>query len=136
MNEAPHKVDHIGIAVKSLEEHLPFYTQVLGLKHLGTEHVESQHVNVAFLQIGETKLELLEPTRSESAIAAFIDKKGEGVHHVAIGVTDISSRLQELKENGIRTLQDQPVPGAGGAEVAFLHPKSTGRVLYELCEKK
>lgn len=129
------KVDHIGIAVRSIEEALPFYTDVLGLPFLGIEEVESEQVKVAFLQAGEAKLELLEPLSPESAVAKFIEKRGEGIHHVALGVEDITERIRELKEHGIRMIQDAPKRGAGGALVAFMHPKSTGGVLYELCER-
>lgn len=130
------KVDHIGIAVKSLEESLPFYTEVLNLELLGVEVVESQRVKVAFLQVGETKLELLEPTSPESAVFKFIEKRGEGIHHVALGVESIQDRIEEMKANGIRMIDDEARIGAAGAQVAFMHPKSTGSVLYELCEKK
>ena len=130
------KVDHIGIAVKSLEKTLPFYTDVLKLTLLGIEVVASQKVKVAFLQAGETKLELLEPISAESTIAAFIEKRGEGIHHVALGVTSIEERIAEMKENGIRMIDEQPRPGAGGADIAFMHPSSSSGVLYELCEKK
>ncbi|WHY75979.1 methylmalonyl-CoA epimerase [Neobacillus sp. WH10] len=130
------KVDHIGIAVKSLDETLPFYTEVLKLSLLGVEEVESQKVKVAFLQAGETKLELLEPTSVESSIATFIEKRGEGIHHVALGVTSIKERISEMKEKGIRMIDEAPRPGAGGANIAFMHPKSASGVLYELCEKK
>lgn len=129
------KVDHIGIAVRSIEKSLPFYTDVLGLPFLGIEEVESEQVKVAFLQAGEAKLELLEPLSPESAVAKFIEKRGEGIHHVALGVEDITERIRELKEHGIRMIQDAPKRGAGGALVAFMHPKSTGGVLYELCER-
>ncbi|NNU84406.1 methylmalonyl-CoA epimerase [Geobacillus sp. BMUD] len=129
------KVDHIGIAVRSIEKALPFYTDVLGLPFLGIEEVESEQVKVAFLQAGEAKLELLEPLSPESAVAKFIEKRGEGIHHVALGVEDITERIRELKEHGIRMIQDAPKRGAGGALVAFMHPKSTGGVLYELCER-
>ncbi|QPA29967.1 methylmalonyl-CoA epimerase [Thermaerobacillus caldiproteolyticus] len=128
-------VDHIGIAVKSIEKALPFYVDILNLTLLGIEEVESEKVKVAFLKIGDAKLELLEPTAPDSAVAAFIEKRGEGIHHVALGVDDIQGRIDELKEKGIRMIQDVPKIGAGGALVAFMHPKSTGGVLYELCEK-
>nr|WP_263325811.1 methylmalonyl-CoA epimerase [Neobacillus sp. Marseille-Q6967] len=130
------KVDHIGIAVRSLETALPFYTDVLKLPLLGIEEVESQKVKVAFLKAGETKLELLEPTSESSTIASFIEKRGEGIHHVALGVESIEARISEMKEQGIRMIDDQPRLGAGGAHIAFMHPKSTAGVLYELCEKK
>jgi methylmalonyl-CoA/ethylmalonyl-CoA epimerase len=130
------KVDHIGIAVKSLEAALPFYVDVLNLPLLGIEEVESEKLRVAFLQAGEAKIELLEPMSAESTIAKFIEKRGEGIHHVALGVDSIEERMKELKEKGIRMVQDEPKLGAGGAHVAFIHPKSTSGVLYELCEKK
>ncbi|MCS0672358.1 methylmalonyl-CoA epimerase [Cytobacillus firmus] len=130
------KVDHIGIAVRSLDEALPFYIEVLQLEFLGIEEVDSQGVKVAFIKAGETKLELLEPTSEESPIAKFIEKRGEGLHHVALGVDSIQERINQMKEQGIRMLQDEPKIGAGGAHVAFMHPKSTGGILYEFCEKK
>ncbi|EWG10730.1 methylmalonyl-CoA epimerase [Cytobacillus firmus] len=130
------KVDHIGIAVRSIDEALPFYTEMLKLEFLGLEKVDSQGVKVAFIKAGETKLELLEPTSEESPIAKFIEKRGEGLHHVALGVDSIQERINDMKEQGIRMLQDEPKVGAGGAHVAFMHPKSTGGILYEFCEKK
>ncbi|MBS4215757.1 methylmalonyl-CoA epimerase [Neobacillus rhizophilus] len=130
------KIDHIGIAVKSLEATLPFYTEVLKLPLLKIEEVASQKVKVAFLQAGETKLELLEPTSEESTIASFIEKRGEGIHHVALGVESIEARIAEMKEQGIRMIDEVPRPGAGGADIAFMHPKSASGVLFELCEKK
>lgn len=130
------KVDHIGIAVRSLEYTLPFYTDVLNLPLIGIEEVDSQMVRVAFLQAGGTKLELLEPTSAESPIAKFIEKRGEGIHHVALGVDSIEDRIIEIKEKGIRMIDDQPRLGAGGANIAFMHPKSASGVLFELCEKK
>jgi methylmalonyl-CoA/ethylmalonyl-CoA epimerase len=130
------KVDHIGIAVRSLEAALPFYVEVLNLPLLGIEEVESEKLKVAFLQAGETKIELLEPTSVESTIAKFIEKRGEGLHHVALGVDSIEERIKEMKEKGIRMIQEVPKIGAGGALVAFMHPKSASGVLYELCEKK
>lgn len=130
------KVDHIGIAVKSIEEALPFYTDVLGLEVQGIEEVESEKLKVAFIKVGDTKLELLEATSPDSAVAKHIEKRGEGIHHVALGVDSIQDRIDEIKAKGIQMIQDQPKVGAGGALVAFMHPKSTGRVLLELCEKK
>ncbi|TKC19827.1 methylmalonyl-CoA epimerase [Robertmurraya kyonggiensis] len=130
------KVDHIGIAVRSLEEALPFYTEILGLEVQAIEEVESERVKVAFIKIGETKLELLEPTGPDSSIALHIEKRGEGIHHVALGVDSIDERIKEMQEKGIQMLQDKAKSGAGGALVAFMHPKSTGRVLYEFCEKR
>ncbi|MCL6585218.1 MAG: methylmalonyl-CoA epimerase [Anoxybacillus sp.] len=129
------KVDHIGIAVTSIEKALPFYVDTLQLELLGIEEVESEKVKVAFLKVGDVKLELLEPTSPDSAVAAFIAKRGEGIHHVALGVDNIQARIDELKANGIRMIHDVPKTGAGGALVAFMHPKSAHGVLYELCEK-
>lgn len=130
------KIDHIGIAVPSVDQALPFYTDTLKLKLLGIEEVESEQVKVAFLQIGESKIELLEPLSADSAIAKFLEKRGEGIHHVALSVDSIEERIKEIKEKGIQMIQDKPKTGAGGAKVAFMHPKSTQRVLLELCEKK
>ncbi|MHA6259556.1 methylmalonyl-CoA epimerase [Sporosarcina sp. CAU 1771] len=129
-------VDHIGIAVKTIKESLDYYQNTLGLKLLAIEEVQSQKVRVAFIDAGNIKIELLEPINNEGPIFNFIEKRGEGVHHIAFGVTNIRARMKELEEKGVRLLQDEPKPGAGGAEVAFLHPKSSYGVLYELCEKK
>lgn len=128
-------VDHIGIAVKSIDKSIQYYIETLGLKLLAIEEVVSQNVRVAFIDAGNIKLELLEPLSIEGPIAKFLEKRGEGVHHIAFGVTDIRTRMAELEEKGVQLLQDEPKPGAGGAEVAFLHPKSSFGVLYELCEK-
>ena len=130
------KVDHIGIAVKNLDEVIPYYTDTLGCPLLKIEEVASQKVRVAFIDAGNIKLELLEPMDSSSPIHKFIEKKGEGIHHIAFGVENIEQRMEELKNDGVRLLNDQPQNGAGGALVAFLHPKSSNGVLYELCEKQ
>jgi methylmalonyl-CoA mutase C-terminal domain/subunit len=132
---SPEKVEHIGIAVKNLDESVKFYTQTLGLKLVGFETVESEHVRVAFLEIGETHIELLEPTSEESAIAKFIAKKGEGIHHIALKVDDQQERLNKLKEAGVPLISDTPKLGAHNNMVAFLHPKATHGVLLELCQK-
>ncbi|GGB51167.1 methylmalonyl-CoA epimerase [Fictibacillus barbaricus] len=132
---APERIDHIGIAVESLDSTLPFYVNVLGLTLEAIEEVPSQKVKVAFIKIGETRLELLEALSSESPIAQFIEKRGQGVHHVALGVTNIQERIDDMKANGIKMIHDAAVPGAGGAAVAFIHPSSTHKVLFELCEK-
>lgn len=129
-------IDHIGIAVKSIDESLDYYIHTLGLELIAIEEVESQKVRVAFINAGNIKIELLESMSEDGPIANFILKKGQGIHHIAFGVTDIRSRMAELNEKGVQLLQDEPKPGAGGAEVAFLHPKSSFGVLYELCEKK
>ena len=127
-------VDHIGIAVRSIEKTLPFYTKILGFSCLGIEEVESEQVRVAFIAVNNVKIELLEPIHETSTIAAFIAKRGEGVHHIAFGVTAIEERIAELKENGIQMIQEKPKQGAGGSQVVFLHPKSTYGVLYELLQ--
>ncbi|KIV54313.1 methylmalonyl-CoA epimerase [Aneurinibacillus migulanus] len=132
---SPEKIEHIGIAVKNLDESVKFYTQMLGLKLLGFETVESEQVRVAFLEIGETHIELLEPTSEDSAIAKFIAKKGEGIHHIALKVDDQKERLNKLKEAGVRLISEEPKLGAHQNMVAFLHPKSTHGVLLELCQK-
>lgn len=129
------KVDHIGIAVKDLDKQVTYYTETFGLKLLKIEEIPSQQVRVAFIDAGNVKLELLEPTSEESAIFKHIEKRGEGIQHVAFGVSGIRERMQELREKGVRILSDEPQPGAGGAEVAFLHPKDSFGVLYELCDK-
>lgn len=129
------KVDHIGIAVKNIEDSLPYYTETLGLRLIHIEEVPSEKVRVAFIDSGNVKLELLQPIDETSAVHTFIEKKGEGIHHVAFGVTNIQQRLDELKEKGVRLIQETPKVGAGGAQVAFIHPKSSGGVLYELCDK-
>lgn len=128
------KIAHIGIAVKSLEDSLPFYRDVLKVNVEAIEEVESEKVKVAFLQVGETHLELLEPLEDDSPIQKFIEKRGEGIHHVALEVDDINERLTDMRENGIRLINEEPKDGAGNAQIAFLHPKSTNGVLYELCE--
>lgn len=130
------KVDHIGIAVRNLEEMLPYYTETLGCPLMKIEQVDSQKVRVAFIDAGNIKLELLEPTDETSPIAKFIEKRGEGIHHVAFGVDNIEQRMEELRTAGVQLLSEAPKPGAGGAMVAFMHPKSSGGVLYELCEKQ
>ncbi|MFV8828013.1 methylmalonyl-CoA epimerase [Alkalihalobacterium sp. APHAB7] len=134
-SNAPKKIDHIGIAVQSIENALPFYTEQLNLQLLAIEEVASQGVKVAFLKIGESKIELLEPLHEQSPIAKFIAKKGEGIHHIALGVEGIQDRINEIKEKGIQMINNEPVKGAGGAQVAFIHPKSSGGILYEFCEK-
>lgn len=130
------KIDHIGIAVSNIEEQLPFYIDTLKLTLEGIETVESQKVKVAFIKIGESKIELLEPISEESPIASFIQKRGEGIHHIALSVDSIEERIEQMKSEGIRMINETSKPGAGGAQIAFMHPKSTGNVLYELCEKK
>lgn len=130
------KVDHIGIAVKSLDETLKFYEDVLGIKCVSTEVVEEQKVKVAFLPVGDTEVELLESTEENGPIAKFIEKRGEGIQHIAYKVDDIEKAIEEFKEKGIRLIDEKPRYGAGGAKIAFLHPKSTFGVLIELCERE
>ena len=130
------RVDHVGIAVKNLDEMIKFYTETLGLKANGTETVEEQKVTVAFMPVGDSELELLESTTEDGPIARFIEKNGEGVQHIALRVDDIEAALAELKEKGVRLIDETPRYGAGGARIAFLHPKSTHGVLLELCERK
>ncbi|PGT87681.1 methylmalonyl-CoA epimerase [Bacillus sp. AFS040349] len=130
------KVDHIGIAVHSIEDALTFYRDVLQLRLIGVEEVPKQQVKVAFLKAGETKIELLEPMSEECTIAKFLLKKGEGIHHIALGVNDINARLKELKENGIPLIDEKVRSGAANSNIAFIHPSAGNRVLVELCEKK
>lgn len=129
------KIDHIGIAVKNLEESLKFYENVLGLKSSGTEVVEEQKVKVVFLPTGDSEIELLEATSEESPIAKYIEKNGEGVQHIAYRVDDVEAAIAEMKEQGLRMIDEKPRYGAGGAKIAFCHPKSTGGVLIELCQR-
>ena len=130
------RVDHVGIAVKNLDEMVKWYEDTLGLKSNGTETVEEQKVTVAFLPCGDSELELLERTSDDGPIARFIEKNGEGIQHIAIRVDDIDAALAELKEKGVRLIDQTPRYGAGGARIAFLHPKATHGVLLELCERK
>lgn len=127
-------IEHIGIAVKSIEEQLPYYEGVLGLKCYNIETVEDQKVKTAFFKVGQTKIELLEPTSEESTIAKFIEKRGEGIHHIAYATTNLEESLKEMDEKGVRLIDKEPRGGAEGLSIAFLHPKSTGSVLTELCE--
>ena len=130
------KVDHIGIAVKNLDEALEFYEDTLGIKCLETEIVEEQKVKVAFLPIGDTEVELLESTTEDGPIAKFIEKRGEGIQHIAYRVDNIEKAIEEFKAKGIRMIDEKPRYGAGGAKIAFLHPKSTFGVLIELWERE
>ncbi|MDD3075825.1 MAG: methylmalonyl-CoA epimerase [Proteiniphilum sp.] len=127
-------IEHIGIAVKSIEEQLPYYEGILGLKCYNVETVEDQKVKTAFFKIGSTKIELLEPTSEESTIAKYIEKKGEGVHHIAYATKNVNEALKEAEEKGVRLIDKEARGGAEGLRIAFLHPKSTGSVLTELCE--
>jgi len=129
------KVDHIGIAVANLDETLKLYEEVLGLECINTEVVEEQKVKVAFLPIGDTEVELLESTSPDGPIAKLIEKKGEGVQHIAFRVDNIEEALEEMRQKGMQLIDEKPRYGAGGAKIAFLHPKSTKGVLIELCER-
>ena len=126
-------IEHLGIAVKSLDEAIPYYENVLGLKCYAVEEVASQKVKTAFFKIGQTKLELLEPTSEDSTIAKFIEKRGEGVHHVAFATDNLPEALEDAASKGVQLIDKAPRPGAEGLEIAFLHPKSTKGVLTELC---
>ena len=130
------RVDHIGIAVKDLAASVKWYEETLGLQSKGTEVVEEQKVTFAFLPCGDSELELLESTSDDGPIARFIEKNGEGIQHIAIRVDDIDAALAELKEKGVRLIDQTPRYGAGGARIAFLHPKATHGDLLELCERK
>jgi len=131
-------INHIGIAVRSLDEHREFYEKTLGATFEGDEVVTDQKVRVGFFKLGapghEVRLELLEPTSDDSPIAAFLEKRGEGLHHVAYTVSDIEQRLAQLKESGLRLIDETPRPGAHDTRIAFLHPKASHGVLTELCE--
>jgi len=129
------KIDHVGIAVKNLEEAVKVW-EGLGLKVEEIEEVPDQKVRTAIIHIGESRIELLEPTAEDSPIAKFIAKRGEGIHHIALGVTNIEEHLRELKERGYRLIDEEPRIGAGGAKIAFVHPKAVTGVLLELCERE
>lgn len=129
-------IEHIGIAVKNLDEAIKYYEKVFGLKCYSIEEVKEQKVKTAFFLIGQTKIELLEATDAESPIAKFIDKKGEGIHHLAFKVNNIEQNLLEIEANGVQLIDKTPRKGAEGLDIAFLHPKSTFGVLTEVCDKK
>lgn len=128
------KINHIGIAVKSLDETLPFYRDQLGMAFKGSEEVAEQMVKVAMLQIGESKIELLEPTSPDSPIAKFLEKNGPGIHHVAYEVRDIEAAIARMAAEGARMIDTAPRNGAHGTRIAFVHPKSSNGVLTELCQ--
>ncbi|MDD5557627.1 MAG: methylmalonyl-CoA epimerase [bacterium] len=129
------KIDHIGIAVTSIGEVLPLYTEILGLPHLGTEEVPEQKVRVAMVKAGEVKIELLEALTPDSPIAKFIRERGEGIHHIALRTDDIRGALARLKAAGLRLIHEEPGTRGGEYAIAFIHPRSTRRVLIELCER-
>ena len=128
-------IEHIGIAVKSIDESRKYYEDTLGLKCYAIEEVADQKVKTAFFMVGQTKIELLESTDPEGPIGKFIEKRGEGIHHIAFAANDLPKSLNDLKKKGIRLIDENPRAGAEGLNIAFLHPKSTHGVLTELCEK-
>ncbi|MDY6824025.1 MAG: methylmalonyl-CoA epimerase [Thermodesulfobacteriota bacterium] len=129
------KIDHLGIAVNAIDQDKPFWAETLGLSFEGTETVEEQNVTTAFLPVGESEVELLESTSPDGPVAKYIEKKGPGIHHIAFRVENIDEALAELKEKGVKLIDETPRNGAGGGRIAFLHPKATGGVLVELCER-
>lgn len=129
-------IEHIGIAVKNLEESIKYYENVLGLKCYNVEEVPDQKVKTAFFMVEQTKIELLESTAEDGPIAKYIEKKGEGIHHIAFAVKDLPNVLKEVEGKGVQLIDKAPRKGAEGLDIAFLHPKSTGSVLTELCEHK
>jgi methylmalonyl-CoA/ethylmalonyl-CoA epimerase len=128
------KINHIGIAVKSLEESIPFYRDLLAMPFAGIEVVAEQKVRVAMLQVGESKIELLEPTSEDSPVAKFIEKNGSGIHHLAYEVEDLEAAIARLMAEGARMIDEKPRVGAHGSHIAFVHPKSSNGVLTELCQ--
>jgi methylmalonyl-CoA/ethylmalonyl-CoA epimerase len=128
------KINHIGVAVKSIDASAPFYRDVLGMVFEGTEVVAEQKVKVAFFSVGESRVELLEPIADDSPVAKFLEKNGEGTHHVAYEVDDLVATLEKLKAAGVRLIDEVPRCGAHGTKIAFLHPKASGGVLTELCQ--
>ncbi len=129
------KIDHLGIAVNSIDDGKNFWSDVLGLKFESTETIEAQKVITAFFPVGESEVELLESTSEDGPIAKYIEKRGPGLQHVAFRVANLEESLKELKEKGIQLIDQEPRLGAGGAKIAFLHPKATGGILVELCER-
>ncbi len=129
------KIDHVGVAVNSIEDSGNFWKEIMGLEFEGQETVEEQKVTTAFFPVGECEIELLESTMADGPVAKYIEKKGEGVQHIAFRVENIEEALSELKEKGIKLIDQTPRIGAGGAKIAFLHPKATNGVLVELCER-
>ena len=127
------RLQHIGIAVKDLDDASRFYTEVLGLAEAGRETLVDRGLEIAFIFIGDSKIELLQPLEPDSAVSKFIETRGEGIHHVAFEVEDIEDSLRRAREAGFALIDEKPRPGAGGASVAFIHPKSTNGVLIELC---
>lgn len=129
-----HKINHIGIAVQSIDAVMPFYRDQLGMEFLGSEEVAEQRVKVAMLAVGESKIELLEPTSPESPVAKFIEKNGQSIHHIAYEVEDIKAAIAKMISDGARMIDEKPRHGAHGSLIAFVHPKSSHGVLTELCQ--
>ncbi|MCP4600926.1 MAG: methylmalonyl-CoA epimerase [Proteobacteria bacterium] len=131
------KLSHLGVAVESIEEQIGFFKDILGLEFTGEEVVEDQKVKVAFLKVGESRIELIEPTSDDSPVKKFLDKKGgrTTIHHIAYEVDDLESAIKEAKEKGVRMIDEKPRIGAGGVRIAFIHPKSASGILTELCEQ-
>ena len=129
------KIDHLGIAVNSIDDGKKFWQDVLGLDFEGAETVQEQKVTTAFFPVGESEVELLESTSPDGPVAKYIEKKGQGIQHIAFRVENIDEALEELKSKGIKMIDEKPRIGAGGAKIAFLHPKATGGVLVELCQR-
>jgi methylmalonyl-CoA/ethylmalonyl-CoA epimerase len=129
-------IEHIGIAVKNIEESIKYYENILGLKCYALEEVKDQKVKTAFFMVGQTKIELLESTDPEGPIGKFVEKKGEGIHHLAFAVKGIENALSEMESKGVQLIDKFPRKGAEGLDIAFLHPKSTAGILTELCENK
>jgi len=132
----PTHIEHIGIAVKSLDKAIPFYEKVLGLECYSIEEVKDQKVKTAFFMVGQTKIELLESTNPEGPIGKFVEKKGEGIHHIAFAQPEVGKSLIEAEEHGVRLIDQKPRKGAEGLDIGFLHPKSTFGVLMEFCGKE
>jgi len=132
----PSHIEHIGIAVKNLSESIKYYEEILGLECYSIEEIKDQKVKTAFFMVGQTKIELLESTDTEGPVGKFIEKRGEGVHHIAYAVKNIEEVLEETEAKGVRLIDKTPRKGAEGLDIAFLHPKSTFGVLTEFCEKK
>jgi methylmalonyl-CoA/ethylmalonyl-CoA epimerase len=129
------KIDHLGVAIESIAEGEKFWTDALGIGCEGSERVEEQGVTTAFFPVGESEVELLEPIGADSPVAKFLNKKGAGIHHIAFRVENIETALDELKQKGLKLIDEVPRRGAGGAKIAFIHPRSTNGILIELCER-
>ena len=130
------KIEHIGVAVKNIKDSLHIFQYIMGMECSGIEEVAEQKVKTACLPVGESKIELLESTSPEGTIAKYIEKRGEGIHHIALEVDDLNAVLTDLKKKGVELIDREPRYGVGGTKIAFLHPKSTNGVLIELCEHK